>query len=238
MPKTYLVFLFLLFTSFSVKSEEMDSEAITNEAKNIQSETNIIKSDENNDLLIDEENISEDFVDDNDISSNIKPKPVIYYRSPLKRAAEFAWGEPVDNGILAGMLSYHTNTQDRRLRRWNHNLIGLQYKGFIASTFTNSYNKQSVFLGFGRTIIDAPILHSKLKFQAGYKIGLVYGYKNTPVFNILGFTPSPLPFVGLSYRRIALEIMPVLSREPVISANMRINLYPLENPKAKVIRPK
>ena len=239
MLKNYITLLFLFLVSFSAKATELSSSILETEA---QTETEISSSNEEGDIdeyvyeNLDEEILEDSIENDNDISSNNKPKPVVYYQSPIKRVAKFVWGEPVDNAILTGMLSYHADAESRREDRWNHNLIGLQYKGLIASTFINSHNKQSVFVAFGRNVINTPILHSKLRFQAGYKIGLIYGYKNTPVFNILGITPAPLPFVGLSYRRVAFEIIPIPSRNPVISANMRINLYPPENPKkTKVI---
>ena len=129
MLKIYITLLFLFLVSFSAKATELSS--------------NISEDDideyiyENSDEDLDEE-IIENSMNDNDISSNIKPKPPVYHQSPIKRVSKFAWGEPVDNGLLTGMLSYHTDPESRSRYRWNHNLIGLQYKGFIASTFTNS----------------------------------------------------------------------------------------------------
>ncbi len=132
MQTNYITLLFLLFINLSVKATEVNSIILQNE------------SIQNNDLLLPEENIDENSaeeivessISDNDISSIIEPKAVTSYRSPLKAVAKFAWGTPVDDGILTGMLSYHTDTESRRHDRWNHNLVGLQYKGFIASTFT------------------------------------------------------------------------------------------------------
>lgn len=118
---------------------------------------------------------------------------------------KFIKGEPARNSIMLGMWSKHSGGSEYREV---NNLGGLQYKGLFLGTFANSHSDQVVALTVARTVYKKE-LSKNLLFDAGYKIGPMYGYKEH-IPNLGGFSILPALSLGLSYRGFgaALNLFP------------------------------
>ena len=133
---------------------------------------------------------------------------------------EYIKGQPVKDAFLIGMKSYHFN-DDESLNETN-NLIGFQYKGFSAGTFSNSYGKRSYYVGVGRKLCSKTISDDfNIDFQ--YKAGILHGYGDE-FPNISGYTPFVLPIIGVNYKLTGIDFLIIPKDRPVICGNFRINL--------------
>ncbi len=131
------------------------------------------------------------------------------------------WGVPAKDALLLGMWSLHTSP-DRHERNTTQNLVGLQYKGYFASTLKNSYYKQSYFAGIVRTVYLKGLARD-VDFDISYKAGLIWGYQDHYP-NVGGFTPLAFPTFGLTYRRFGVDFEIFPSEHPVFSINLRFNI--------------
>tara|TARA_R110002167_G_scaffold29352_1_gene98117 strand:- start:809 stop:1378 length:570 start_codon:yes stop_codon:yes gene_type:complete len=104
------------------------------------------------------------------------------------------WGATPDNRILAGMWVLHFNANSRKEDNWQANLLGVQYDGFFATTFTNSFYDQSIAAGYGREVYQTKITENT-KFKTGYRFGGIYGYDDQ-IGDIAKYTPI-IPFLQL-----------------------------------------
>lgn len=133
-------------------------------------------------------------------------------------------GERARDSLHLGMWSLHLDgsgdiSGTGRNREHNH-LIGIQYKGFNAGTFVNSHNDRTYTAGLSRDVYVHQISEN-LRFDAGYRVGLLYGYKdNLP--SIKGVSAYAMPVFGLSWKRIGIDIgvVPV----GILTLNLRIDL--------------
>ena len=78
------------------------------------------------------------------------------------------------------------------------------------ATFKNSYDQQSTYL-YGGGRYDYPLgenTDAYLKLTAGLLHGYRGEYKDKIPFNELGVAPVILPAVGMTYRRLNVEIVP------------------------------
>jgi len=99
--------------------------------------------------------------------------------------------------VYTGMWSYHPDLlfRDRSEDYTSNNkTFGFLYSGYFASRFKNSYNDTSYMLGIQRDWLQKKLYYD-LDFDAGYRLGMIYGYK-------VGTTPMAkyskvLPFFGL-----------------------------------------
>lgn len=131
------------------------------------------------------------------------------------------WGIPTRDALLVGMWSLHTSP-DRHERNPTQNLVGLQYRGYFASTLKNSYYKRSFFAGVTRTIYLKKLAQD-FNFDITYKAGLITGYaEHYP--NLGGITPLILPTFGLSYKMLGADFAIYPSAHPVFSVNFRVNI--------------
>lgn len=69
-----------------------------------------------------------------------------------KTLFEYLQGQPTENQLLLGMVTLHLNSKSRRIRQWNNNLVGLQYKDFFICTFENSFYNQTCAAGLARNL--------------------------------------------------------------------------------------
>ncbi len=126
-------------------------------------------------------------------------------------------GEKARNALVLGMWSSHFSK--RKDYRTRHDLVGIQYKGFFCATFANSHNHQVVAAGVSRTVAEKALGRNWL-FEAGYKLGPMYGYREgVPRYH--RFTVLPLLALGLSFRAVGADLNLVPGN--AFSFNMRIN---------------
>lgn len=57
-----------------------------------------------------------------------------------------------------------------------HQLCGLQFRGWYATTFINSHGDRCFWAGIAREWYRYTWPGTKLRFRLGYRIGPVYGY--------------------------------------------------------------
>lgn len=129
-------------------------------------------------------------------------------------------GEPVGDALLLGMQSYHT-CEDGALNGTN-NLVGIEYKGYTAGTFKNSFRNQSAFAGVAREIYSKSLSKdTTINFQ--YKLGGVYGYGNKYP-NIAGVSPLLFPVIGVDYKKAGFDITVIPSLTPIIAGSLKFYL--------------
>lgn len=137
---------------------------------------------------------------------------------------EFIKGVPARDSLHLGMWSLHLDGSgdifgSGKNNEHNH-LIGVQYMGFNAGTFINSHDNRTYSVGLSREVYSRQYTEN-LRFDAGYKLGLLYGYKdNLP--SIKGVSGYAMPVFGLSWRRIGVDlgVVPV----GVVTLNLRIDI--------------
>ncbi len=136
----------------------------------------------------------------------------------------FIKGNPAVDALHLGMWSLHLDGSGEFFGTGSNNdhnhLIGFQYKGFNAGTFINSHRDRTYSAGLSREVYSKQF-SPDLRFDAGYRLGLLYGYyDNLPgILNISGYA---MPVFGLSWKRIGIDIgiVPV----GVLTLNFRIDI--------------
>lgn len=146
-------------------------------------------------------------------SSSVDPKP----ESRAKKILKFFWGDPAQElTIIPDMYDYHILRADPTRTNNNPNpMLAVVYKGFFVGTLNNSYGIRTYAAGVQRYLIQghpAP----NLALQLGYRLGLMYGYQGTHLFN--GNNPlawlnrnSPIfpaaqAIFDITYRHVGLEL--------------------------------
>jgi hypothetical protein len=133
-------------------------------------------------------------------------------------------GQSAPNAVLMGMWSFHLDGTgdiygDGRNNEHNY-LRGFQYAGVTAGWFVNSHDQPTVYAGLARKISQHD-LSRKIRFDLGYKIGLLHGYGDE-LPNIGGVSVFFAPFGGLSYKKVGVDIG--LIPLGVVTANFRYNI--------------
>ena len=136
----------------------------------------------------------------------------------------FIQGKPAVDSLHLGMWSLHLDGSGEFFgtgRNNDHNhLIGFQYNGFNAGTFINSHSDRTFSAGLSREVYSKQY-SPDLRFDAGYRLGLLYGYyDNLP--SILNLSAYAMPVFGLSWKRVGLDIgvVPI----GVLTLNFRIDI--------------
>lgn len=133
-------------------------------------------------------------------TSDKLPSPQI---SKWDQFLRFMRGERPVDALFLGMWSHHL-TKSFRYRQ-SHNLVALQYRGLYLATFVNSHSEQTFVVGIARTLYSTKILRDKIRFDFGYKVGPMYGYRNR-VPNIKGFSILPLLTGGITYKMVGVDV--------------------------------
>ncbi|MDD3593132.1 MAG: hypothetical protein PHX18_00720 [Candidatus Gastranaerophilales bacterium] len=134
---------------------------------------------------------------------------------------QFIKGVPMDDGIIIGMWSYHTEPGGHDKYTETNNLIGLQVKGVFATTFVNSWGDRSYFFGVSRKFWEKQYKYG-FKLNGQYKAGLMYGYYDRYP-NIANFSPFIFPVLGVNYKNIAVDLSMIPSNYPIFVAMCRID---------------
>lgn len=183
---------------------------------------------------ISDENAGASSVDYTPITLEPRAEPPIPVHKKIWR---FVKGRPADNAVLLGLFSLHTEPGSFDEDRWHHELVGVQYRGYSISTFTNSHNDQMFAANISRTVYEKklpslPIRNvgwRNLSFQAGYRAGIMYGYKEK-VPEIGGFTPFVLPYFSLVNDYVGIDMIFIPSAPdfyPLFIIGTRIQLDPI-----------
>ena len=125
----------------------------------------------------------------------------------------FMYGSTPSNGIFLGMWSYHyMHSRPFYHVNWHNYMVGMNYKSFFFGTFINSENRQSLFIGIRRNLWHRQIGNWNL--QAGYNVGLIYGYRNGNGFFISKWSPvipAPQVYFDATYYHVGIEVAMVPS---------------------------
>jgi hypothetical protein len=137
----------------------------------------------------------------------------------LSQLWEFAKGAPPDNSIVLGMRSHHTN--DEQYNDNNH-MVAIDYNGYTAGTFNNSFRQQVFFAGVCREIYRHRISRH-MTIDIRYRAGLMHGYRSHYP-NIQGFSAVALPFTSFCYKRVGIDLLVTPSSRPVFAFSLRLKM--------------
>ena len=138
------------------------------------------------------------------------------------------YGKTPPTTLYLGMWTLHFRwamNASQHHDEWRNQLIGVNYKSLFAGTLINSYDERSYVVGLQRDLLQHDYQNSHWSVNAGYRLGLIYGYKSGEVFSLSNYTPI-LPFPQLyaqfSYKhRVGIELSYTLI---LISATLYIRL--------------
>ena len=137
---------------------------------------------------------------------------------------QFIKGKPAVDALHLGMWSLHLDGTGEFFGNGKNNdhnhLIGFQYRGFNAGTFINSHDQRTYTIGLSRQVF-AKHYSPDLRFDAGYRLGLLYGYEKN-LKNIMGISGYAMPVFGLTWKRVGVDlgVVPV----GVLTLNFRIDI--------------
>lgn len=142
----------------------------------------------------------------------------------LHKAWTIIKGRPAQNAVLLGMQSAHTSGKHYNQ---SNKLIGIQYKGYTYGHFSNSYYKDSYYIGVARNIYNKKIYKD---FSVGlqYKAGILHGYGDKYP-NVGGFSPAIIPAVEFNYKAWGVDITVIPSDHPIFAGSMRLNVDYIAN---------
>ena len=126
-----------------------------------------------------------------------------------KFSLEDLLGEPTKNQIYLGMFTYHFDPKSRRVRNWNQDLIGFQYKDIFVGTFRNSFEKRTWTIGIARNYYSQK-LSNTWDLTLGGRLGLLYGYRDgqAPLSNFSPVIPVVEAYSQFIYREhYGMEVM-------------------------------
>lgn len=133
---------------------------------------------------------------------------------------KFIKGEKGEDGLLLGMYSWHTKPGNHM--NATNNQIGVDYNGFSAARFVNSFNKESYYVGVVRKLGDKKFFNDNLDLSYGYKLGILHGYGDKYA-NFNGFSPAILPTIGVNFKYIGMDVLPVPGQYPTFIVGFRFN---------------
>ena len=143
---------------------------------------------------------------------------------PLASVWEKAWGWTPRNALFLGMWSIHLDGTGEYFGNHSNNdeqnLLGLQLFGFAAGTFINSHDEPCWFFGPGREIYTHR-LAKDLRFDIGYKFGLLYGYGDD-LPNINGMSVFANAVFSFTWKRLGFDVgvLPTF----IVTGNFRVDI--------------
>ena len=137
---------------------------------------------------------------------------------------EKAWGWAPKNALFLGMWSIHLDGTGEYFGNGSNNdqqdLLGIQLFGFAAGTFINSHDDPCWLFGPAREIYTHQLARD-LRFDIGYKFGLLYGYGDD-LPNINGMSVFANAVFSFTYKRLGFDIgvLPTF----IVTGNFRIDI--------------
>jgi hypothetical protein len=135
------------------------------------------------------------------------------------------WGTKARDAVLLGMWSIHLDGTGEYFGDGRNNdqgeLLGIQIYGITAGTFINSKDDRAWFLGPAREVYSHNF-SDDIRFDAGYKFGLLYGYDEDDLITVGGVSAFAMATFGISWKRIGFDfgIVPV----GIITGNFRFDI--------------
>jgi hypothetical protein len=83
------------------------------------------------------------------------------------------WGKPYSNTAYLGMWTRHFQQRKNHIK--SNKLLAVCYKGYYLGTFINSHGDRTCSIGVQRSLYNDTF--SVFEVEAGYRVGLMYGYK-------------------------------------------------------------
>jgi len=126
--------------------------------------------------------------------------------------------------MLLGMWNIHLDGTGEYFGDGRNNdqgeLIGIQYYGLTAGTFINSQDDRAWYFGPAREVYSHKFDHD-LRFDAGYKFGLLYGYGDD-LINVGGMSVFAIATFGITWKRLGFDlgILPV----GILTGNFRFDI--------------
>ena len=120
---------------------------------------------------------------------------------------EFLKGSTPDNGLFLGMLTLHINPKSLNHDKWYNFLVGGIYNSIFAATFENSFNDRTYVLGIQRDLYKKKYSNNR-QIDAGYRLGLVYGYdqRMSQLAGQLKILPLPELYSDFKYKNVGIEL--------------------------------
>ncbi|MDR3477547.1 MAG: hypothetical protein P4M14_05890 [Gammaproteobacteria bacterium] len=118
------------------------------------------------------------------------------------------WGVPANDPTLAlGMWSYHLKKEQDDMDNSRNDLIGLAYRGVFVGTLVNSQRRRSYVIGLQR-YWRTETIGQDLKWQLGYRLGLIYGYdrKFGRIAEQIPVLPFPQVISDLTWKHFGWEL--------------------------------
>jgi hypothetical protein len=138
------------------------------------------------------------------------------------KAWKFAKGKKQDDSLILGMQSHHFGVTNRHDFNEKNNMYGVEYKGYTASTFKNSFNEQSYFAGITRKVWEKKF-NKYVGVDLQYKAGALYGY-GSRYPNLGGVTPVVLPYIGFNFMKVGFDLLVIPSNRPILAGSFRIGI--------------
>jgi len=139
----------------------------------------------------------------------------------LKKSWTYIKGAPADNALDLLMFSYHTR-KDRDQMNQSNKLAAIDYDGYTAGTYNNSYHHQTYYGGIDRKVFQKD-LPAGFNMNLNYKLMALYGYRHYE-FNIGGITPIIIPVIGFSKGLFGVDFLASPGKTITFATNFRINL--------------
>lgn len=116
----------------------------------------------------------------------------------------FLKGEPQDNSVYLGMVTFHFNQNSRLNDRWNNDLVGGVYKGIFVGTLINSFNDRAYVIGVSRDVYKQK-LNENFDMTLGYRLGLISGYdeRMTSIAEYTPVLPFPQAYADFTFKNTA-----------------------------------
>lgn len=115
----------------------------------------------------------------------------------------FMPGEMGKDAIFLGMWSEHFIAGNEG-HNTNNDLLGISYAGFYAGSFRNSDYDRSWAVGVQRDFYRKRWAGGDLRFDAGYRFGILHGYESYQIGNSKLF-PMLQVYGDVSYKRVGVQ---------------------------------
>ncbi|KEQ18188.1 hypothetical protein [Endozoicomonas numazuensis] len=112
------------------------------------------------------------------------------------------WGRPSRDHIYLGMWTLHLDPGDDQEN--NNELVGFSYKGYYGGTFINTHRDRVWSAGWQRTLFQQK--YGEFDVGAGYRAGLMYGYKKYLTLYDTRFFPLAQAVLDIDYKGFGVEL--------------------------------
>jgi hypothetical protein len=178
-----LFFLLFSYNAFATSNLALNNEHINNKFSQNQN-LNLYHDYKNNsyshqDIKLKSMSVATKYIDwDKYDIPNTKPvtddaKPSIEYNETDHDWLSSVWGKPFSNTAYFGMWTRHYQQHENHTK--SNKLLAVCYKGYYLGSFINSHGDRTYSLGVQRSLYNDTF--SIFEVEAGYRAGMLYGYK-------------------------------------------------------------